>query len=128
MTKASLSADKPPACLTGTKRKTTTSSKKTPPTKSPLKKGTLKELEAARSKRCNKKKAKIYADVDVEQEIKDGVWKDHLASNKIPPKKRLSLTPTKIISAEYQTIEALEQHGPIVSDNANIYIQLDDFQ
>ena len=78
MTKAPLIADKHPPCLTGNKRKTITSSKKVPPVK-----GTLEEVEAARCKRRNKKKKKVYADVNLEQEIKDRVWKEHLASNRI---------------------------------------------
>ena len=54
MTKAPLIADKPPACLAGTKRTTITLSKKIPPVK-----GTLEEVEAARSKRRNKKRQKF---------------------------------------------------------------------
>jgi len=117
MKKAPLSADKPPSCLTGNKRKTITSSKKKPPVK-----GTLEEVEAARSKRRNKQKTKVYADVNVEQEIKDGVWKEHLASNKISPKKKMLVVPTKIITAEFQALEALYAHAPVVSDNANIFV------
>jgi len=58
----------------------------------------------------------------VEQEIKDGVWKEHLASNKISPKKKMLVVPTKIITAEFQALEALDAQAPVVSDNANIFI------
>ena len=110
-------SEQPPSSTTGTKRKTSTSSKKTPPVK-----GTLAELEAARSKRRNIKKKKVYADVNVEQEMKDGVWKEHLASNKIPPKRKMLEVPTKIIMAEFQALEALDAQAPVVSDNANIFV------
>ena len=52
----------------------------------------MEVVEEARHKNRNKKKSKIYLQVDTNKSIKNGVWKENVTSNNIFFKKILRST------------------------------------
>ena len=74
----------------------------------------MEAVKDARHKNHNKKKPKVYIEVDIKKEIKDGIQKEHLASNN---KKKENIRSTNYVNlVNYQDLCALDSKDHSLSD------------